>query len=231
MRTASVPVTITAYTDDSQPGWVEGYVVYADARRWFFHPQKQVYVSRPYLDADTEYPVAGATDCRVVEVENGVATVELLKIGLMEREENYPPIRVPEAILKYYAETESNVAVNEAGVADNKVAFEAWCEKPWKVLSDWAVVPCAVHVSPTCFEQARTAYTEKGDVLFHVCHNIAASYDDELKAKYRVGQVEHTLTGPMQGSWHILLYLDMLYLDDREHPVPTRLRKCVPDPE
>ena len=102
MRTASVPVTITAYTDDSQPGWVEGYVVDVDGRQWLFHPQKQVYVSRNYLDANTEYPVAGASDCRVVEVEDGVATVELREICLIEREEDYPPIRVPEVILTYY---------------------------------------------------------------------------------------------------------------------------------
>ncbi len=113
MRTASVPVMITAYTDDDQPGWVEGYVVDANGRQWPFHPQKQVYVSHPYLDADTEYPVAGATDCRVIEVEDRVATVELLEIGLVESEEDYPPIRVPESSLTYYADPKPSVAGNE----------------------------------------------------------------------------------------------------------------------
>ena len=115
-------------------------------------------------------------------------------------------------------------------MADSQNDFEAWCEKPWQVRYGWAV-PCVVHMSPKCLEQARAAYTEYANVASGICYNIAASYYDELKVKYWAGQVEHTLTGPMHGSWHVLLYLDMLYLDDREHPVPTRVRKIVPDLE
>lgn len=28
----------------------------------------------------------------------------------------------------------------------------------------------------------------------------------------------------MQGAWYVLFYLDNLYVDDHEHPVPTRIR-------
>jgi hypothetical protein len=107
--------------------------------------------------------------------------------------------------------------------------FEKWCEKPWHVLSGWAV-PCVVQVTAACLEQAQAAYAENADFRFGICFNIAALYYDELKAKYRVGQVRHTLTGPLQGTWHVLLYLDMLYLDDRKHPVPTQVQRAVPDP-
>ncbi len=103
MRHATVPVTITAFLDDHQPGFVAGYVTDADGRRWAFPTVKQVYVSRPYLDADTAYPVAGATDWRVVEDRDGVATVELLEITLVDSDDDYPRIRVPSAVLDYYA--------------------------------------------------------------------------------------------------------------------------------
>ena len=103
MRRATVPVTITAYTSDHQPGWVEGYVTDADGRRWAFNEIKQVFVSEPYLDADTAYPVAGATDCQVVEERDGVATVELLEITLVDSDIDYPRVRVPSAVLSYYA--------------------------------------------------------------------------------------------------------------------------------
>ena len=99
MRYAEVRVTITAYTDDHQPGWVEGYLTDADGRRWPFSPVKQVYVSRAYLDAATLYPVAGATDCRVVEERDGVTTVELTDLTLVDSDVDYPRVRVPSAAL------------------------------------------------------------------------------------------------------------------------------------
>ncbi len=104
MRYATAPVTIIAYTDDHQPGWVEGYLADASGRRWPFYPVKQVYVSQAYLDADTPYPVTGATDCRVVEDRGGVATVELMDIVLLGRDEDYPRVRVPSAALTYSAQ-------------------------------------------------------------------------------------------------------------------------------
>ena len=105
MRRATVPVTITEYVSDHQPGWVAGHITDADGRRWAFNTAKQVYVSRPYLDADTAYPVAGATDCRVVEDRDGVATVELLEITLVDSDDDvdHPRLRVPSSTLDYYA--------------------------------------------------------------------------------------------------------------------------------
>ena len=63
------------------------------------------------------------------------------------------------------------------------------------------------------------------DVEFGVCFKIAASYYDELRAKYHAAQVRHQLAPPMKGAWYILLYQDHLYVDDHEHPGPTRVRK------
>lgn len=117
MRCAIVPVTITAYTSDHQPGWVEGYGTDADGRCWAFHEVKQVYVSGPYLEAGGPYPVAGATDCRVVEDRNGVATVELLEITLVDSDDevDHPRIRVPSTVLDYYAaDVEPGVAPDPA---------------------------------------------------------------------------------------------------------------------
>jgi hypothetical protein len=110
-------------------------------------------------------------------------------------------------------------------------SFDDWCEKKWAVLCNWAVAPCPVYVSPACIEQAKLAYPASADILFGVCHPIAARHYDELAAKYRAGQVARTLTAPLRGTWHVLLYLGALYLDNREHPVPTRERRLVNDPD
>ena len=103
MRWATVPVVITEFVDDHQPGWVSGYIADADGHQWAFDPIKQVYVSRQYLDADTTYPVAGETDCRVVEERDGVTTVELLYMTLVDSADDvdHPLLRVPSAVLDY----------------------------------------------------------------------------------------------------------------------------------
>jgi hypothetical protein len=103
--------------------------------------------------------------------------------------------------------------------------FETWCERKWHGLSNWAVVPCVVHVSQACVDQARAAYPPDADVEFGVCFRIGASYYVDLRRKYHSGQMRHELAPPMRGVWYVLLYLDHLYVDDREHPVPTRPRR------
>ncbi len=103
-------------------------------------------------------------------------------------------------------------------------AFEVWCDKPWSVRSNWDVVPCVVHVSPTCEGQWWTAFSEGGgpDPV-----RIAASYHDDLAAKYHTGQVRHALAEPLEGEWHVLWHLGMLYIDTEPHPIPTRERLAL----
>jgi hypothetical protein len=101
--------------------------------------------------------------------------------------------------------------------------FEAWCNQRWSVLCDWSVLPCAVHVSPACLYQVHAADPNGGGLDFI---RLGADYYDELIDKYRTGQVRHTLTEPLRGEWYILLHLGMLYIDDREHPVPTQERRA-----
>jgi hypothetical protein len=105
-------------------------------------------------------------------------------------------------------------------------AFVEWAERKWHAYGNGAVTGLAlVHVSDACLAQARAAYPPNADVEFGVCFKVGAMYYDELRAKYHAGQVRHELAPPMNGAWYILLYQDHLYVDDREHPVPTRVRK------
>ena len=110
-------------------------------------------------------------------------------------------------------------------------SFAEWCDREWRCLGNWAEVPCIVHVSEACVEQARAAYPPNTDVEFGVCFKIGASHYHELKELYHCGQVRHELSPPMRGVWYVLFYLDHLYVDDHEHPVPTRVRRSHPDPD
>lgn len=108
--------------------------------------------------------------------------------------------------------------------------FIDWCEQPWHTMSNGAVIPRPVHVTPRCLEQVRAADPKVRD-CGQVCFKIAAQYYADLRARYHVGQVRHELAPPLHGSWYILLYLDMLYVDDREHPLPTRVRATPLPPD
>jgi hypothetical protein len=110
----------------------------------------------------------------------------------------------------------------------NQEAFLKWAEQKWpNAYANGALIfPAIVHVSDACLAQARAAYPPNADVEFGVCFKIAAGYYDELRRKFHAGQVRHELSPPMHGAWYILLYLNHLYVDDHEHPVPTRLRKA-----
>ena len=112
-----------------------------------------------------------------------------------------------------------------AGVYVVDGTFEEWCETKWTVYCDWNTVPCAVHISPSCIEQVRSALGNATNTAEKICYKIAATHYDELKNRYRTGQVAHALQEPLAGTWHILLYLEMLYLDDKEHPVSTQKRR------
>jgi hypothetical protein len=100
---ATVAVTITRYTDSHQPGWVEGYLTDVDGKQWWFPEVKWVDVAdsnRVYLDADTIYPVLGEAVCQVAEVNDGVATIMLVDVGLTtDTETQYPRLRVPVSML------------------------------------------------------------------------------------------------------------------------------------
>jgi hypothetical protein len=99
--------------------------------------------------------------------------------------------------------------------------FEAWCEQRWTVWEDWARVPCAVHVSPACEHQARSAYPHGGVDFI----GIAAHYYGELTSKFWTGQMLYPLAEPLQGEWYVLLYLGMIYIDARPHPLATQERQ------
>lgn len=105
--------------------------------------------------------------------------------------------------------------------------FELWCDKAWRVHGNWAVLPCAVHVSAGCHEQVRAAFPDGGgpDII-----SIAARYQPDLATTYHTGQVKHPLTAPLNGEWHVLWHLGAIYVDVEPHPVPTRERRAVSEP-
>ena len=109
-----------------------------------------------------------------------------------------------------------------------QTSFVEWAERKWPhAYGDDSRF--LVHVSNACLEQARAAYPPNADVEFGVCFKIGASYYEALRAKYHAGQARHELARPMKGAWYMLLYQDHLYVDDREPPIPTRMRRRPPD--
>ena len=78
---------------------------------------------------------------------------------------------------------------------ETRTAFLEWAERKWPhAYGDHSLF--LVHVADACLEQARAAYPPNADVEFGVCFKIAASYYDDLRAKYHAGQVRHELAPP-----------------------------------
>ncbi len=61
----AIVISITRYTSDDQPGFVEGEFYDAWGKKHTFE-EKVPYVSAAYLSADSEYPVPGEIDCEVL---------------------------------------------------------------------------------------------------------------------------------------------------------------------
>lgn len=61
----SVPVVITCYVDDDQPGWVEFVLRDEAGRDWIFR-EKVPIVTTESLDARSQYPAAGSLRCEVL---------------------------------------------------------------------------------------------------------------------------------------------------------------------
>jgi hypothetical protein len=104
-------------------------------------------------------------------------------------------------------------------------SFETWCERKWLGVSNWALVPCVVNISPECREQVRAAYPDKIGAEVDVFLRIGAAYWRHLRERYHSGQIAHRLATPLQGIWYVLFYQEHIYIDVREHAVPTRVRK------
>ena len=66
----TVPVTITRFIDDDQPGWVECELTDAAGRTWTFF-EKVPIVTSGGLTATSRYPVTGSISCEVVRREAG----------------------------------------------------------------------------------------------------------------------------------------------------------------
>ena len=58
-------IQITRFVDDAQPGWVEAVLIDAWKQKWTF-VQKIHSFTEADLDADSEYPVEGVLECKIV---------------------------------------------------------------------------------------------------------------------------------------------------------------------
>ncbi len=72
-------VAVTAYIDDSQPGWVEGELVDAWGQKWLFH-EKVPIVSKEDLDESSPYPQPGFIACVVLNEAFDLAGRDVLTV-------------------------------------------------------------------------------------------------------------------------------------------------------
>ncbi len=72
-------VEVRRYVDDSQPGWVDCWLIDANGREWSFIEKVPV-VTGEYLDAESEYPRPGVIACQIIERQVGADNRDLVVI-------------------------------------------------------------------------------------------------------------------------------------------------------